>query len=212
MNKFITLLKKTIMLQPAFLLAILLHFLLFFIPDFSGGDAQNKHELKTLIPVQMSYGNGKASGQSGAPAAKNNQLGKTISPAIEVAANPSSLSAATEQGAGSPSGTGTGNGNGTGTGTGPGNGTGFGFAESVVNFKEPQYPITALKRGIEGTLKVRIKVSEEGAPLESTILVSSNNKILDNAALKVIPEWRFQKRAGVSFYFVEKTFVFKIKS
>lgn len=212
MNKFIASLKNTIMLQPAFLLAILLHFLLFFIPDFSGGDAQNKHELKTLIPVQMSYGNGKASGkasgQRGSPAAKNNQLGKTISPAIEVAASASSLSGATEQGAGSPSGTGTGNG----TGTGAGNGTGFGFAESVVNFKEPQYPITALKRGIEGTLKVRIKVSEEGAPLESTILVSSNNKILDNAALKVIPEWRFQKRAGVSFYFVEKTFVFKIKS
>lgn len=212
MNKFITSLKNTIMLQPAFLLAILLHFLLFFIPDFSSGDAQNKNELKTLIPVQMSYGNGKASGQRGAAAAKNNQLGKTISPAVEVAASASSLSGATEQGAGSPSGTGTGNGTGTGTGNGTGNGTGFGFAESVVNFKEPQYPITALKRGIEGTLKVRIKVSEEGAPLESTILVSSNNKILDNAALKVIPEWRFQKRAGVSFYFVEKTFVFKIKS
>lgn len=208
MNKFIVSIKNTITLQPAFLLAIFLHSLLFFIPDFSSGDAQNKDELKTLIPVQMSYGNGKvkamASGQSGAPAAKNKQLAKTSSPAVEVSANPASLSGPTEHGAGSSSGTGAGNGN--------GNGTGFGFAESVVNFKEPQYPITALKRGIEGTLKVRIKVSEEGAPLETTILVSSNNKILDNAALKVIPEWRFQKRSGVSFYFVEKTFVFKIKS
>lgn len=198
-------LKKNIPFGPALLLAIFIHLSIFMISSFTVDNSQtenNNNETKRLITLEMGLGANKNSGHGANPAAKSNpQLitRQQTSKSSQASTEETAASATLDDPQGS-------------IGAGSGTGAGFGFEESIVNFKEPGYPITALKRGIEGTIKVRIKISEDGNPVEITILNSSNNKILDNAALKVIPEWHFQKRPGVSFYFVEKTFIFKIKS
>ena len=69
----------------------------------------------------------------------------------------------------------------------------------------------AIARGIEGNLKVKIKISPEGHSLETIILKSSGSEILDTAAVNAIKKWVFVKREIKTFYFVEKTIVFQIK-
>lgn len=194
-------------IENGFFIAVLLHGLVFLLSGISRKSVTSEEVIggpKSMIPIELSFGQ-RSSG--GSPKTKSVQISKSIN--TEVAASTgSSSSISTDAGSGSGIGSGTGNGAGNGTGTG----SQYGFAESALNFVEPVYPIVALRRGIEGTLVVKIKISSDGVPVESTILKSSNHQMLDNAALKVIPSWRFQKRAGVDFYFVEKTFVFKLKN
>lgn len=57
----------------------------------------------------------------------------------------------------------------------------------------PPYPIAALKRGIEGTVWLRIEVDESGVPTKVTIERSSGNRALDSGARShVLNRWRFQ--------------------
>ena len=103
-----------------------------------------------------------------------------------------------------------GNGLGTGSGVGAGSGGAQDFNSSVLNYSEPIYPRMALRRGLEGSLRVRIKINSQGIPEETTLLKSSGFDILDNSAMEAIKRWVFVKRESVAYYFVEKTIIFQI--
>lgn len=83
------------------------------------------------------------------------------------------------------------------------------FEASAVSYKNPTYPRLAIKRELEGAVRLRIQVSSEGIPEKTEILKSSGHDILDRAALDSIPNWRFQKKP--STYFVEKNILFQLK-
>ncbi len=93
--------------------------------------------------------------------------------------------------------------------SGNGGGSGFSFGDSVTSFSEPIYPRLAIKRNLEGQVRLRVKVSAEGLPEETTIIESSGHEILDNAAFHATKNWRFQKKAHP--YTVEKNIVFKLR-
>lgn len=104
-------------------------------------------------------------------------------------------------------------GNDTGTGSASGNGSGDGtydFGSTSVSYKEPIYPRMAIRREMQGIVKVRIKITPEGIPSNTEILKSSGHDILDKAVLDAIVAWRFQHKS--SFYFVEKNIVFQLKN
>jgi protein TonB len=69
----------------------------------------------------------------------------------------------------------------------------------LVDMKPPVYPPRCLRRGIEGRVRVRVLVGENGRPQEVTIGESSGESALDQAALEAVREWRFEpaKRNGV---------------
>jgi protein TonB len=56
------------------------------------------------------------------------------------------------------------------------------------------YPDEAREQGIEGTVKIKIQVLENGCMGNATVIKSSGSDILDNAALKNISECDFQPR------------------
>jgi len=56
----------------------------------------------------------------------------------------------------------------------------------------PPYPSMAIRRGIEGTVMLRIHVDANGMPMEVLIESSSGSRILDEAAQKFVKaKWRF---------------------
>lgn len=85
------------------------------------------------------------------------------------------------------------------------------FNESIINYFEPQYPKVALRRGLQGELKVKILVGSQGVPIETQILQSSGHKILDDSALEAVNKWVFKTRANNTYYIV-KTIIFQIKT
>jgi protein TonB len=64
----------------------------------------------------------------------------------------------------------------------------------------PQYPFTARRLGIEGTVVLRVWVSAEGLPDRVSIVKSSGSTLLDRAGLKAVQRWRFvpARRAGAA--------------
>jgi TonB family protein len=85
------------------------------------------------------------------------------------------------------------------------------FNESVLSYYEPQYPKAALRRGLQGTLRVKILIGNQGIPTETQILLSSGHKILDDSAIEAISKWVF-KNKNHSTYYVVKTIIFQIKN
>jgi protein TonB len=69
----------------------------------------------------------------------------------------------------------------------------------LVDMKPPVYPPRCLRMGIEGRVRVRVLVGENGRPQEVTIGESSGESALDQAALEAVRDWRFEpaKRNGV---------------
>lgn len=193
MNTIIESIKKIV--RSALFWAISVHFFIFFIVNYSlrnqetklGSDSSVKGGLyKREISIQMSNGGG------GKPSAKSNSLSKISTPAATISTNTAAAAA-------------------TGTNeNGSGSGSGTSFEETILFYQEPIYPLIAIKSSTEGKVKVRIKINPDGLPTESVILESSHHKLLDEAALKSIPTWRFKKRVASQDYFVEKTFVFKL--
>lgn len=94
-------------------------------------------------------------------------------------------------------------------GSAEGPGSGGGFNESVTSFSEPDYPRLAVKRSLEGQVKLRVNVSSEGLPESTVVIESSGHDILDRAAVEGTKKWRFQKKGYP--YAVEKNIVFKLR-
>lgn len=56
----------------------------------------------------------------------------------------------------------------------------------------PDYPISALREGVQGTVLLRVRVDEHGKPIEVLIMKSSGSRALDVAARDhVLAAWRF---------------------
>jgi len=70
----------------------------------------------------------------------------------------------------------------------------------LVDMRPPVYPPRCLRLGIEGRVKVRVLVGENGRPQEVTVGESSGEASLDQAAIDAVREWRFApaKRNGVA--------------
>lgn len=70
----------------------------------------------------------------------------------------------------------------------------------LVDMRPPNYPPRCLRLGIEGRVKVRVLVGENGRPQEVTVGESSGESALDQAAIEAVREWRFEpaKRNGVA--------------
>jgi periplasmic protein TonB len=68
-----------------------------------------------------------------------------------------------------------------------------GLQQLAVSFgPAPNYPIQAIRSGIEGRVMLRIDVDANGVPIDGRIEKSSGSTLLDRAALKfVLAKWRF---------------------
>lgn len=94
---------------------------------------------------------------------------------------------------------------------GSGGGSSGDFNESILNYFEPQYPKAALRRGLQGELKVKILIGTQGVPIETQILKSSGHKILDDSALEAVSKWVFKTKTNDTYYVI-KTIIFQIKT
>lgn len=101
-------------------------------------------------------------------------------------------------GTGGGNGSGEGMGSGTGTGMGAGSGSGDGPGSSseasppgILARVKPSYPASARRGGIEGTVYLRVHISEAGRTSDVSIAVSSGDASLDNAAVQAVYKWRF---------------------
>ncbi len=62
----------------------------------------------------------------------------------------------------------------------------------VLEMKLPVYPPRCLRMGIEGKVKVRVLIGENGRPQEVTLGKSSGEAALDEAAMAAVRFWRFE--------------------
>jgi protein TonB len=69
----------------------------------------------------------------------------------------------------------------------------------LIEMTPPIYPPRCLRMGIEGLVRIRVLVGENGRPQEVTIGKSSGESALDNAAIDAVRDWRFEpaRRNGV---------------
>lgn len=56
----------------------------------------------------------------------------------------------------------------------------------------PQYPITARKRGFQGTVVLEVFIDKDGSVGELRLFASSGHKILDRAAMASVKDWLFE--------------------
>ena len=56
---------------------------------------------------------------------------------------------------------------------------------------KPDYPPAARRRGLEGTVLIRVLISPDGIPGEARLLGPSGTDVLDQAALAAVLRWRF---------------------
>ncbi|RRW86298.1 energy transducer TonB, partial [Pseudomonas aeruginosa] len=55
----------------------------------------------------------------------------------------------------------------------------------------PEYPALAMRRGWEGTVRLRVHVLASGSPSEIQVQKSSGREALDQAAVKAVKRWSF---------------------
>jgi protein TonB len=66
-------------------------------------------------------------------------------------------------------------------------------AEPVVAAKGTlRYPSAAQEEGVEGTVKLKVLVSETGSVAEVQVVSSSGNRRLDVAAKEWVANWRYR--------------------
>ncbi|NOT80077.1 MAG: energy transducer TonB [Bacteriovoracaceae bacterium] len=188
-----------------FLIALFLHVLIVIVSGLLIDDVPNLliTETKNLINVNFSSGNlgGKEGGKEG---------GKVSKKVSSLSSEPNLNSTSSSIGNTNQSSSGNGIGFGSGSGTGSGEASGISFGDAVTSFKEPAYPRLAIRRGIEGSIKIKISISPAGIPQEIVVLNSSGHDILDNAAIEAAKTWRFQAQSLA--YTVTKTIDFQIKN
>lgn len=62
----------------------------------------------------------------------------------------------------------------------------------VVDMQPPQYPPSCRRMGIEGIVRVRALVGENGRVVQALVVKTSGDEKLDAAALAAVSEWRFE--------------------
>jgi periplasmic protein TonB len=61
-----------------------------------------------------------------------------------------------------------------------------------VEIVQPVYPPRCRRMGVEGIVRVRVLVGENGRPREVTLGRSSGDELLDEAAIDAVRRWRFE--------------------
>ena len=61
----------------------------------------------------------------------------------------------------------------------------------VVRRIEPLYPMAAIKLGLEGAVKLSVRIDQEGRPLEVNLAESSGRWDFDSSAMEAVAKWRF---------------------
>lgn len=54
-----------------------------------------------------------------------------------------------------------------------------------------RYPVMAMRRGWEGTVTLKVRVSAEGAAEDVAVQGSSGHEVLDGAAVEMVKKWKF---------------------
>ncbi|MFH0730714.1 MAG: energy transducer TonB [Pseudomonadota bacterium] len=63
---------------------------------------------------------------------------------------------------------------------------------TVITRVPPDYPLSAKRRGIQGEVKVRFIVNEQGAVENITIVTASPAGIFDQSVIRCVSKWRFK--------------------
>ena len=56
----------------------------------------------------------------------------------------------------------------------------------------PAYPLAARRRGLEGSVVLRVRFDAEGRPEDIAVLTGSGSEMLDSAARDAVLRWRFR--------------------
>jgi protein TonB len=93
-------------------------------------------------------------------------------------------------------GVGAGGGTGPGRGGGSGNGTGSGSgisARPIGGYQvKPRYPESARRRGIEGTVLLKMRITAQGRVEDIQVVRSAGYPELDESAIEAVRRWRFE--------------------
>lgn len=65
------------------------------------------------------------------------------------------------------------------------------YSATTLNNQPPAYPLTARRRGIEGTVLLRVEINAEGRCQHVRVKRSSGHAVLDRAAVDTVRQWRF---------------------
>ncbi|HQE39762.1 MAG TPA: TonB family protein [Zoogloea sp.] len=65
------------------------------------------------------------------------------------------------------------------------------FGARYLDNPKPGYPLIARRRGLEGTVKLDVRVSAEGIPIAVKVRDSGGHESLDEAAVTAVWHWRF---------------------
>jgi len=65
------------------------------------------------------------------------------------------------------------------------------FGARYLDNPKPGYPLIARRRGLEGTVRLDVRVSAEGIPISVRVRESGGHESLDEAALTAVWHWRF---------------------
>jgi len=77
---------------------------------------------------------------------------------------------------------------------------------------KPRYPMSARRRGQEGTVIFQISLSNSGLVTKAIMLESSGSSAIDRAALKTIKTWKFPASAFNSLATFQQKIVFRLNS
>jgi periplasmic protein TonB len=93
-------------------------------------------------------------------------------------------------GIGAGGGTGQGRGGGAGSGTSGGGGT---SARPIGGYQvKPRYPESARRRGIEGTVLLKMRITAQGRVEDVQVARSAGHPDLDESAMEAVRRWRFE--------------------
>jgi len=64
----------------------------------------------------------------------------------------------------------------------------------ILNRREPIYPPTAARRGVEGWVKLQFTVGVDGQVQDAVVVEAQPSNLFDRAALQAVRQWRFKPR------------------
>ena len=59
---------------------------------------------------------------------------------------------------------------------------------------DPQYPIRAADRGVEGWVELEFTISESGAVKEAKVIAAKPKGVFNRAALRAIKRWKYNPK------------------
>src|SRR5262245_43164726 len=92
-----------------------------------------------------------------------------------------------------------GTGGGASSSTGAGTGGGGGSARPVGGYQvKPRYPESARRQGVEGTVLLKMRITEHGRVADIQVERSAGHPDLDQSAMEAVQRWRFEpaRRSG----------------